>query len=250
MAASVARRLAVVGAAALAAFALLVGLGCWQLQRLAWKTELVARIERRMAEPPRPAPGEAEWPTLDIDALAYAPVRVEGVFDHAREARVYVALGEPRGAIGGPGYFILTPLMQDDGSAILVNRGFAPEGRQDPATRPDGQTPGRVTVSGLLRGPEDRNAFTPADEPAKRLFFARDPGPIAAGLGLVRAAPFTIDADATPNPGGLPQGGETRISFPNRHLEYALTWFGLAAALLGVFGVYAFGLLRDARRRA
>ncbi|GLK78555.1 SURF1 family protein [Methylopila turkensis] len=242
-------KLAVVGAAALAAFALLVGLGLWQLQRLAWKEALVARIESRMAAEPTAPPAEAEWPGLDVDRWAYRRVRAEGTFDHAREARVYVALSEPRGPAGGPGYFILTPLVLADGSRVIVNRGFAPEPKADPATRAEGQPAGPVTVTGVLRTPEDRNPFTPADQPAKRLFFARDPVAIAAGLGLDRTAPFTIDADATPNPGGFPQGGETRVSFPNRHLEYALTWFGLAAALVGVFAAFAWRILRERRGR-
>lgn len=238
------RKLAITGVLALLAFALLVGLGLWQLQRLAWKEALIARIEERMRAVPETAPAEAAWPALDFDAWSYRRVRAEGVFDNAREARVYVALSEPNGALGGPGYFILTPLMLPDGAAILVNRGFVPEAKADPATRAEGQPSGPVAVTGLLREPEGKNPFTPDDDASKRLFFARDAGAIAAGLGLQRAAPFTIDADATPNPGGLPQGGETRLAFPNRHLEYALTWFGLAATLLAVLAAFAWGRLQ------
>lgn len=243
------KKLLIVGLATLVAFAILLGLGFWQLDRLAWKNELVARVAARMSAEPVPAPLEAAWPTLDLAGWGYRRVRVEGVFDHAREARVYVALSQPVGRLGGPGHFILTPLVRPDGSAVIVNRGFVPQERADPATRKDGQVAGPVAVTGLLREPEDRNAFTPADDVSKRLFFARDARAIAAGLGLGRAAPFTIDADATPNPGGLPQGGETRVSFPNRHLEYALTWFGLAAALAGVFAYFVWTAFQDRRRK-
>jgi surfeit locus 1 family protein len=87
--------------------------------------------------------------------------------------------------------------------------------------------------------PEAPNLFTPSNDPARGEWFVRDPRAIAAAFALTRVAPFTIDADATPNPGGLPAGGETRLNFPNNHLGYALTWFGLAAALAGVFGAFA-----------
>lgn len=238
-----------VGIAALIAFAILIALGVWQLQRLAWKEALVAKIEARMDAPPVEAPAEADWPTLDLASWEYRRVRATGIFDHAHEARVYVALSDAKGPLRGPGYFILTPLLRAGGDVIIVNRGFVPEAKADPAARPGSQPDGEVAVTGLLRAPEDRNAFTPADDPAKKLFFARDPGAIAKGIGLPRAAPFTIDADAASSPGGLPQGGETRVAFPNRHLEYALTWFGLAAALAGVFAAFAIGRLREEGRR-
>jgi len=242
-----ARRLLGAGLATLVALGLLVALGVWQLERLAWKNELVARISARTEAPPVAAPAEADWPRLDFDAWGYRRVNLTGTFAHQNEVRVYVALSDARGPLSGPGYFLLTPLVRPDGSAVIVNRGFVPEPLGDPVRRPETRVDGPVSVTGLLRGPEDRNLFTPADDPAKRLFFARDPKAIAAGLGLARVAPFTIDADATPNPGGLPQGGETRLTFPNRHLEYALTWFGLAAALAGVFAVYAVRVLREGR---
>jgi surfeit locus 1 family protein len=101
-----------------------------------------------------------------------------------------------------------------------------------------------VVVEGLLRAPEARNPFTPDDKPEQRLFYARDAAAIAAGLGLTGVAPFTLD-DRASGPSGLPQGGETRLTFTNRHMEYALTWYGLAASLMAVM-VAAF--LR--RRRA
>ncbi|GLK56926.1 surfeit locus 1 family protein [Methylopila capsulata] len=243
-----ARKLLGAGLATLVALGLLVALGVWQLERLAWKNDLVARISARTEAPPVAAPAEADWPALDFDAWGYRRVNLTGTFAHQNEVRVYVALGDARGPLSGPGYFVLTPLVRADGSAVIVNRGFVPEPLGDPARRPETLVAGPVTVTGLLRVPEDRNLFTPADDPAKRLFFARDPKAIAAGLRLTRVAPFTVDADATPNPGGLPQGGETRLTFPNRHLEYALTWFGLAAALAAVFAVYAVRALREGKQ--
>lgn len=217
------------------ALAVLIGLGTWQMQRLYWKEDLVRRVESRIAEPAVPLP-PAGWPSLDLQEWEYRPVEVSGTFRHDLETRVYALLTEPKGKLSGPGYFILTPLETGEGR-VLINRGFVPlETASFP--RPEGLT----VVRGLLRGPEDRNMFTPADEPGSRLFYARDPAPISAALGIP-LAPFAIDAVETP-PGGLPQAGETRVNFPNRHLEYALTWYGLAAALLAVFAAFARARLR------
>ena len=124
---------------------------------------------------------------------------------------------------------------------MIVNRGFTPERGGAVSRGVAGET---VTVTGPLREPEGRNPFTPSDEPMKRLFFARDPAAIAAALGLADAAPFTVDAEAS-GPGGVPQGGETRVTFPNRHLEYALTWFGLAGTLAVFFVVFAIRARRE-----
>ena len=103
---------------------------------------------------------------------------------------------------------------------------------------------GTVTVTGLMREPEARNIFTPADDAAHNMWFTRDPAAIARVEGLDRAAPFTVDADVSAVPGGLPQGGETVLDIPNNHLSYALTWFGLALGLAGVFAVFAARRLR------
>ncbi len=218
----------------LLAFAILVGLGSWQMERRAWKLDLIHQVEARADAPARPLPPADQWPALSRASDEYAHVRATGVFDHAKEALVYTVLSEPNGPLRGPGFTVITPLMLPDGSAVLVNRGFVPTDRRDPATRAAGQVEGPVTITGLLRFGEEASSFVPDNDPARNAWYRRDPAEIAAARGLARAAPFMIDADATPNPGGLPQGGETRLVFPNRHLEYALTWYGLAATMLAV----------------
>lgn len=228
------------GAAVAVGVAILVGLGSWQLSRLAWKTDLVARVHERMAADPVPAPAAADWPGLDLTRWSYRRVRLQGVYDFTKEARVFVNLPDARGPLKGPGYFIMTPLRLEDGSTVIVNRGFTPEQGGAVSRGVGGQV---ATVTGPLREPEDRNLFTPADQPASRMFFARDPSAIAGGLKIAGVAPFTVDAEES-GPGGLPQGGETKISFPNRHLEYALTWYGLAATLAAFFGVVAWRTMR------
>ncbi|MDQ0391554.1 SURF1 family protein [Labrys monachus] len=218
----------------LAMCAFLVGLGTWQLQRLKWKEGLIREVSERATQAPVPAPPESRWPGLTQDAIEYSHWQVSGTFDHAGEVQVFANLPDARGAARGVGYWIVTPLVRADGSTILINRGFVPESAKDPAGRPAGQVEGPVTLTGLARWTEDRNLFTPADNPATGNWFTRDIAAIAQAEHLTRVAPFIIDADASA-PGGLPQGGETILSFPNNHFQYALTWFGLAIGLVGVY---------------
>ena len=222
----------------LLAAGLLSGLGFWQLQRLQWKETLLAQISARLDAPATPAPPRENWPALNPDDYDYRHVTLRGTFDHAQES--YLFRASATGAAGeGPGYEVLTPLRLADGGVVLVNRGFVPAELQDPARRKSGQIAGETTVTGLMRRPETRNMFTPADEPDKNLWFTRDPAALAAHWGFAEVAPFSIDADATPNPGGWPKGGATVLKIPNNHLSYALTWFALAATLVVVALVFA-----------
>lgn len=237
------RGLVVACALAFAAFATLASLGLWQMQRLAWKEGLIAQIEARSHAEPTELPPRAQWAALDPEQYEYRRVRATGRFEHEREVQIFRASG-PNAGLSQPGYLVVTPLRLADGAHVLVTRGFVPEANRDPATRPAGQIPGEVTIVGLMRGPESRNAFTPADDPARNAWFTRDPALIAGSLGLADAAPFSIDADATPVPGGLPRGGATVVAIKNDHLSYALTWFGLAATLVAVFGLVMLKRLR------
>ena len=232
------------GLLASAVLAGLVWLGCWQLQRLAWKEALIRTVSERTVAPPVPLPARADWPTLKPEQYEYRRVTATGTFNHAGEAHVYRPLTQARGPYHGLGDVVLTPLHLASGGTVIVNRGFVPNDRLDPATRAAGQVPGQVTVTGLMRSPQERNAFTPADDMAKNQWFTADPAAVARADGIADAAPFLIDEDAGQAPGGLPQGGETVLDFPNSHLSYALTWFGLATALVGVFGVWAARQLR------
>ncbi|WP_428029174.1 SURF1 family protein [Ancylobacter sp.] len=238
------RRLLPVALTTLVAFGVLVGLGVWQLERLAWKQSLIAQVQARVHQAPVDLPPETNWSEIDFARDEYRHVTAQGRFRHDLEVQVYALVDQEPDGFGGPGYWVVTPLGLGDGSFVLVNRGFVPLDRKAPSTRLEGQVDGLVTVTGLLRLPEEATAFTPANDPAGDNWYVRDPEAIASAKELVRVAPFLIDADASPNAGGLPRGGLTRIAFPNRHLEYALTWFGLAASLLGVFAAYAWGRVR------
>jgi surfeit locus 1 family protein len=237
-----ARALILPALATLVGVAVLVALGVWQLERLAWKTALIERVEGRLDASPSPAPGPAEWADLDIVTREYEPVAATGVFDHAREIHVVTTLTQPKGSAGGIGVLVMTPLTTDEGWTVYVNRGFVPRERLSPETRREGLVDGETTVTGLLRAPRRRAWFMPGDDAAANEWLSRDPLLYVEMLGLpaVRVARYIIDADFDPDlPGGLPQGGETVVDFPNNHLGYALTWFGLAAALAGVFVTFA-----------
>lgn len=233
----------------LVALAILVSLGNWQIRRLAWKEDLIARATERPQGPVRELPPASEWQGIDPAALEFFAFRMRGAFLNEAEARVFTSLGAPSGPYGGPGYWIVTPFRLEGGGTVLVNRGFAPQDRHLPPARGEALPEGPRTITGLLRPDEEPHLFTPDDRPADNLFFTRNVGAIAAAKGLGGpVAPFTIDlvAAETP-PGGLPQAGETLIRFPNSHLGYAVTWYGLALALLAVFLAFARGRLRQGR---
>jgi surfeit locus 1 family protein len=185
-------------------------------------------------------PPVSAWPELDVAASEYRPYRLSGHFLHEKEALVFTSLPDPKGRFGGPGFWVVTPFALERGGTVLVNRGFAPQGRHLPRDRGETLNPGQTIVTGLMRPDEDRHMLLPGDRPQQNIFYARSVADIAAAKGIARpVAPFTIDllADATPQ-GGLPQAGETRMAFANNHLQYAITWYGLAAALLAVFASF------------
>ncbi|MCW5710760.1 SURF1 family protein [Shinella sp.] len=204
--------------------AVFLALGTWQVQRLFWKLDLIARVESRVHADAVPAPARAEWPAVSREKDEYRRVTATGLFQH--DKTVLVQAVTERGA----GFWVLTPLLLPDETAVLVNRGFVPADRRDPAARVASElAAGPVTVTGLLRLSEPGGAFLRANDPAADRWFSRDVAAITAAKGLSGAAPYFIDADATPNPGGLPVGGLTVVAFRNSHLVYALTWYALAA---------------------
>ncbi len=247
------RRLVAPAIATAIGMAILVGLGIWQVQRLAWKEALVAHVAARLDAPPVAAPAPASWPHLDYTDLEYQPVTVTGRFDNSREVDLVYALTEPRGKVGGVGYLVMTPLTTADGWTVYVNRGFVPTEKKSPETRKESLIEGETTVTGLFRTPYARSWFMPGDSLDRNEWFSRDPKLYATASGLPpdRVAPYIIDAKFDPSlPGGLSQGGETIVDFPNNHLQYAITWFGLALALAGVFAVFARNRLRERAKSA
>lgn len=206
---------------------LLSALGIWQVERRTWKLALIERVEQRMHAAPTAPPPQSSWPAITAASDEYRRVTVRGTFLHADETLVQAVTTD------GPGFWVLTPLQMADGTTVLVNRGFVPPDRRDAATRRDGEPQGAVSVTGLLRISEPKGGFLRSNDPAAGRWYSRDVAAIAATYGLSQVAPFFIDADATPNPGGYPAGGLTIVRFPNDHLIYALTWFALAFMLAG-----------------
>ena len=211
-------------------FAILCGLGVWQLERLQWKLDLIARVNSHMTAPPVPL---GRLLVMGPNESQYRRVTLQGRFDHAKEAYVFTT-----DAGGAPVYHVLTPFRTDDGRVLMVDRGAVPVERRGPATRAAGNVQGETSVTGVWREPDPPGFFTPPPELARRIWYARDIRAIAATDHLTLTAPVVIEADATPNPGGLPRGGQTVVSFRNEHLSYAVTWFGLALMLLGVWFAY------------
>lgn len=212
-------------AALIAVAAGFAALGVWQLERRVWKHELVAAVDARIHAAPVAAPGPDAWPRINATRDAYRRVTAQGYFRHDRETLVQAVTER------GAGYWVLTPL-ETPRFTLLVNRGFVPKERRDPRTRMAGNSADEATVTGLLRVTEPGGAFLRANDPAAGRWYSRDVAAIAKARGLGRTAPYFVDADATPNPGGYPVGGLTVVRFPDNHMVYALTWFALCALSL------------------
>jgi surfeit locus 1 family protein len=202
-----------------------VGLGLWQLDRRQWKLGLIERVAARVDQAPAAIPGPAAWPAVTAASDEYRHVRLSGRYLNDRETLVQAVT-----ALGG-GFWVLTPLRTDQGFTVLVNRGFVPADRRDPATRQAGTIAGATAVTGLLRISEPGGGFLRKNDPDAGRWYSRDVAAIAAARGLTDTAPFFVDADAAANDGGWPRGGMTVLQFRNSHLGYALTWFGLAVML-------------------
>lgn len=226
----------------LVALVILLGLGTWQVERLAWKEQLIATIDSRIAAPPVPLADILASPKSIADQ-EYTPVRVAGTFSHGSERHFFATWQ------GKTGFYVYTPLLLDGGDFLFVNRGFVPYERKDPATRAEGQVTGRVEFDALVRSAlaGKPSSLVPDNDPAKNVFYWKDLRAMADTAGLPAEAKvlgFFVDAREAPVPGGLPIGGVTMVDLPNNHLQYAFTWYGIAAALVGVLGVWTWRRIR------
>ena len=222
------------GIAVLIALAILISLGTWQVERLYWKEGLLADIAaRRNAAPVQLA--DIEQMLASGTDIEYRPVTVTGRYVNNKE-RHFLATWR-----GEAGFYVYTPLELADGRYLFVNRGFVPYENKEPEMRMQGQLTGEQSVTGLARNrlPGKPSWVVPDNDIAKNIFYWKDIDAMASsdGFDASKVVPFFIDADSTPNPKGFPIGGVTEIDLPNNHLEYAFTWYGLAAVLVGVVGV-------------
>ncbi|WP_339109149.1 SURF1 family protein [Thioclava sp. GXIMD4216] len=209
--------------------AVFMSLGIWQVHRLHWKLDLIARVDSRVAAAPVPAPGPNAWAGLTREVDEYRHVAVTGTFLNDQEVQIYTP------SMFGPGYWVLTPLKRDDGTIVMINRGVVPEEKKSPASRvaPEGVQ----HITGLLRLSEDHGwLFSQKDRPQDGVWYRRDIASITQTKGLENAAPYFIDQDLT-DPEGFPRGGQTVVKFRNSHLSYAITWFAMALLSLVGWGV-------------
>jgi surfeit locus 1 family protein len=216
---------------AVLAFAGFVALGTWQVERRAWKLDLIARVDQRVHAPAGAPPARGEWPATNVANDEYRHVRLAGTFVHDKEALVQASTRL------GAGFWVLTPLRAADGTVVLVNRGFVPPEARERQARTAPEPQGETTVTGLLRLSEPKGGFLRKNDPAADRWFSR-----AAAADV---APYFVDAEAAPTAPATPAAasaaadapawpaaGLTVIAFPNSHLVYALTWYGLALMVL------------------
>jgi surfeit locus 1 family protein len=212
-------------------FVILCGLGSWQVQRLHWKLDLIARVDRQIRLPPIPLD---DGRTLPVQPeTSYTHATLHGHFDNAKETYLFGT-----GSGGAPVYHVIVPFTDRLGHVVLVDRGVVPKEKLDPATRRAGQIAGETQITGIWRWPDAPSTFTPTPDLAHGIWYAHDLAAIAARDQVTLFQPGILEADATPNPGGWPKGGQTVVEFRNQHLSYAITWFGLALCLLGVWLAY------------
>jgi surfeit locus 1 family protein len=244
------RKLLIPTLGACAALAVLLNLGFWQLDRLAWKENLIRQVEAGVTADPVPAPGPDRWEDI-AEPDDYLRVEVRGRYLPGT-VFYYTALADAAGPLNGPGVMVYAPFRTEGGWTVLVNRGFLPQGLPpEPREKALAAPGGDLILTGLLRLGETPNWTTPAPDQGDRIWFARDTADMGAALNVPPSdlAPYSIDLGAAHTPGGgLPQAGETVVRFKNDHLGYALTWFGLAATLVGVFLTYAASILWPRRR--
>jgi len=230
----------------MALFVSFLALGSWQLQRRAWKLELIERVTERVRAAPVAAPAPAQWPQVNAQQHEYLPVTLSGRF-LADKTVLTQAVTEL-----GAGFWVVTPLQAADGSQTLINRGFVPTSERQAWLPQDSAAAAEApvqTVTGLLRMTEPGGGFLRDNDSQQQRWYSRDVAAIAAAQGLERAAPYFIDAGRPGQPVAAdtwPRPGMTVIAFHNSHLVYALTWYGMALMVV----VAAVVVVRWEKRRA
>lgn len=230
----------VIGAtiAAIVGIAILCGLGVWQVERKAWKQDLIATLNARLAKPPADLPPRTAWSGLEPEGHEWRRVTFPAEFIPGQEALVYTAGSPFRPDVKGPGYWVFAPARLAGGSVIVIDRGFVPLDRKDAATH--APRPGSIDIVGVMRWPEQSGVFTPGADAKGNVWYARDLKAIAAAKRWPAPAPFYIEQEAPVPPGGLPKPGRMVVNLRDNHLQYAITWFGLALGLAAVYGVWLY----------
>jgi surfeit locus 1 family protein len=234
---------------ALAMTAILVALGVWQLQRRVWKHELITALNERIAAAPEGLPASSQWATLSPEHDEFRRVRFTATMQSKPDAMVYTSGSAIRTDVSGPGTWAFIPATLAGGETVVVNEGFVPNTMQDRAWQDRAvtslMTGQPVLMTGYLRFPEKPALLTAREDAAKRLWFVRDTDGMAKTLGWGAIAPFYIDLETPAPPSGMPKPGALEVHLKDDHLQYAITWFGLALAVAGTFGFWLVGLWRE-----
>ena len=232
--------------------ALFVGLGVWQLQRRVEKHALIAHLTERLAAAPGPLPSPSQWSALTPAGDEFRRVSFAATYESRPDAMVYSSGSAVRDDISGPGTWAFMPAVLPSGETVVVNAGFVQNTMQDRAQEDRAVTPlithAPVMLSGYIRFPEAAGALTPSENLAKRLWFTRDHLAMARALGWGEGgrpvAPFYIDLEQPVPASGTPKPGPLEVHLKDDHLQYAITWFALAGAVVIAFGVWLFGQRR------
>jgi cytochrome oxidase assembly protein ShyY1 len=219
-----------------------VGLGVWQLQRRVEKHALIAALTERLAAAPVPLPPPAQWSALNPAHDEFSRVSFTATYQSRLDAMVYSSGSAVREDISGPGTWAFLPARLPDGETVAVNAGFVPNTMQDRGQQDRAVaqliTQQPVSLTGYLRFPESAGMLTPAQDQTKRLWFTRDHLAMAQALGWDKVAPFYIDLEAPVPANGIPKPGPLEIHLKDDHMQYAITWFALAGAVVIAFGVW------------
>lgn len=207
-----------------------IALGVWQVERLGWKRDLIARVDARVHATPAPMPASSSWARIHTVDDEYRRVTASGRFLHSQEVAVYATTDR------GPGYWIFTPLVTADGT-VWINRGYVDNAHRARDSRARHTEDERVSVTGLLRLPERAGLFLRDNVPSEDRWYTRAPDEFTAAREVPGpVAPFFVDAQDRIDTGNWPVAGMTMVSFRNNHLSYALTWFGMALLALVAAG--------------
>ena len=228
-------------AVALAALAVLLGLGTWQLERKAWKESLIAKLERRLNDAPVALPPPAQWAAMTPDDWEFTRVRARVTFYPVRDAMVYTPNSPIRDDVKSPGYLVFVPVRLADGSQIVINRGLVP-GRDYP------QGEGTQEIVGAIRWPEPSSRWiADHDDSDASIWYVKNPKLMAEVKRWGDVPPFYIEQESPEPSGGLPHPARLNPTLRNDHLQYAITWFGLAAVLVVMFAVWLARRRREER---
>jgi len=240
------------GAFTLLLVAVFAGLGVWQLQRRAEKHVLIAALTERLAAAPEALPQPSQWGTLTPGKDEFRRVVFSATYQGVADAMVYSSGSAVREDIAGPGTWAFLPAGLPTGETVVINAGFVPNTMQDRGFEDRAVarliTNEPVMLSGYIRFPESAGALTPPENLTKRLWFTRDLQAMARALGWggngPKLAPFYIDLELPVPSNGVPKPGPLEVHLRDDHLQYAITWFCLAGAVVIAFGVWVRGQRR------